>query len=58
MKAEIVINIDDKSLVESGLSSAVILDITLDRLVDLYNQYNLDFDCGYNPQLVTNGKTN
>lgn len=58
MKTSIDIQIADKSLKEAGLDYRKILDESLEVLSDLYDKYNLDFDCGYNPQLITNGIRN
>lgn len=53
MKLALMINIDDKSL--EG-SKEEILNRSLEVLANLYDQYGLDYDIGYNPQLITNGE--
>lgn len=58
MKTAIDVQITDKSLKEAGLDYRQILDASLEVLSDLYDKYNLDFDCGYNPQMITNGIRN
>ncbi len=58
MKTAIDVQITDKSLKEAGLDYRQILDASLGVLSDLYDKYNLDFDCGYNPQMITNGIRN
>ncbi len=58
MKTAIDIQISDKSLKEAGIDYRQILDASLEALSDLYDRHNLDFDCGYNPQMVTNGIRN
>ena len=58
MKTFIDIQITDKSLKEAGLDYRKILDESLEVLSVLYDRYNLDFDCGYNPQMITNGIRN
>ena len=58
MKTSIDIQISDKSLNEAGLNYRQILDASLEVLSDLFDKYNLDFDCGYNPQMITNGIRN
>lgn len=58
MKTAIGVQITDKSLKEAGLDYMQILDASLKVLSDLYDKYNLDFDCGYNPQMITNGTRN
>lgn len=58
MKTSIVIQISDKSLKENGLDYQQILDASLEALANLYNSHNLEFDCGYNPQMITNGTRN
>ena len=58
MKTAIDIQISDKSLKESGLDYRQILDASLEALSCLYDKYGLDFDCGYNPQMITNGIRN
>ena len=58
MKTAIDVQITDKSLREAGLDYRQILDASLEVLSDLYDKYNLDFDCGYNPMMITNGIRN
>lgn len=58
MKTSIVVQISDKSLKEAGIDYKWILDASLEALANLYNRHNLDFDCGYNPQIITNGIRN
>lgn len=58
MKTFINIQITEKSLNEAGLDRRKILDESLEILSALYDRYNLDFDCGYNPQMITNGFRN
>ena len=58
MKTSIDIQITDKSLKEAGLDYRKILDESLDVLSALYDKYDLDFDCGYDPQTITNGIRN
>lgn len=58
MKTAIDIQISDKSLKEAGLNNRQILDASLEALSNLFDKYNLDFDCGYNPQMITNGTRN
>lgn len=58
MKTAIDIQISDKSLKEAGLDYRKILDESLKALSVLYDRYNLDFDCGYNPMMITNGIRN
>ena len=58
MKTAIDILISDKSLREAGIDNRKILDLSLDALSDLYNRFGLEFDCGYNPQMITNGTRN
>lgn len=58
MKTAIDVQITDKSLTNAGLDYRRILDASLEALSHLYDKYNLDFDCGYNPQMITNGIRN
>ena len=58
MKTSIDIQITDKSLKEAGIDYKWILDASLEVLAHLYDRHNLDFDCGYNPQMITNGTRN
>lgn len=58
MKTSIDIQISDKSLKEAGIDYKWILDASLEVLSDLFDKYNLDFDCGYNPQMITGGTRN
>lgn len=58
MKTAIDVQITDKSLKEAGLNYRQILDASLEVLSDLYDKYNLEFDCGYNPQWIANGIRN
>ena len=58
MKISIDIQITDESLKKAGLNNRQILDASLEVLSDLFDKYDLDFDCGYNPQLITNGIRN
>lgn len=58
MKTSIDIQISDKSLNEARLNYRKILNESLEVLSVLYDKYNLDFDCGYNPQMITNGIRN
>ena len=58
MKTSIDIQISDKSLEEAGIDYKWILDASLEVLAHLYDKYNLDFDCGYNPQMITDGIRN
>lgn len=58
MKISIDIQISDKSLKEAGMNYEQILDVSLEVLAHLYNRYNLDFGCGYNPKMITNGIRN
>lgn len=58
MKTAIDVQITDESLKAAGLTYDQILDTSLEELENLYVRYNLEFDCGYNPLLVTNGIRN
>lgn len=58
MKTSIVIQISDNSLNKAGLDYKKILDASLEALASLYNKHNLNFDCGYDPQMITNGTRN
>ena len=58
MKTFIDVQISDKSLKEAEIDYRKILDESLEVLSNLYDRYNLDFDCGYNPQMITNGFRN
>lgn len=58
MKTAIDIQITEKSLLEARLTYRQILDASLDALSNLYDRHNLDFDCGYNPQMITDGTRN
>ena len=58
MKTAIDIQISDKSLKEAGINYEQILDASLEALAHLYNRHNLDFDCGYNPKMITSGIRN
>lgn len=54
MKAYICIEITDDSIKGANMTYEDILDASLGVLSDLYREKNLEFDCGYNPQMVTN----
>lgn len=58
MKTFIDIQISDKSLKEAGINYKQILDASLEELAHLYDRYNLNFDCGYNPEMITDGTRN
>jgi len=58
MKTAIDVQITDKSLMNAGLDYRKILDESLEVLSALYDRYDLDFDCGYNPQMITSGIRN
>jgi hypothetical protein len=53
MKTYICIEIQDDSIKNADLDYQTILNLTLNSLSELYQQHNLVFDCGYNPQLTT-----
>lgn len=54
MKTAIVIKIDDKSLESAGLTKEAVMQIALETIAREFDSFGLDYDCGYNPQLVTN----
>lgn len=53
MKAYICIEVTDDSIKSANMTYEDILDASLGVLSDLYREKNLVFDCGYNPQIVT-----
>lgn len=53
MKTAIVVKIDDGTLRDAELSREEILGQTLLVIAALYKKYNLSFDCGYNPNMIT-----
>lgn len=58
MKTVIQIEIPDEDLRKEGLSAEKILDETLD-VISLHYQmsHRFYFDIGYNPELITKGKS-
>lgn len=58
MRTAILIDIDDNSLKKQGYTYKEILNKTLDKLSDLYSDLELNFDCGYNPETVTDSSIN
>lgn len=58
MRATILINIDEEYIKRKNLTYKEILSKTLDSLSELYDSLDLSFDCGYNPELITNGSIN
>lgn len=54
MKTYLCIEITDDSIKDANMTYTDVLNASLDVLSDLYREKNLVFDCGYNPQLVTN----
>ena len=58
MKTVLKIEIPDEDLWKEGLSAEKILDETLD-VISLYYQmsHRFYFDIGYNPELITKGKS-
>ena len=56
MKLALVIYINNKSLLEAGMSQENILDKTMGALASMYNARNLDFEIGYNPSQITSGE--
>ena len=54
MRVSLLIDIDGQSLYNAHLAKESIMPMTLETLAEIYESYSLDYDCGFNPEQITN----
>lgn len=58
MRTSIVVKIDDASLKKAEFSRKEVLAYILQAISGVCETLNLDYDCGYNPELITDDNVN